>query len=169
MAHAQINSAGKPMLITRETLEADALLTDAAMVVARNLSQGIAGLDYPVGMGIPPHPVECLAAATKIVERFRGATLAALHAERFCKEAAMLDWEPIDTAPRDGTLVDLWANGRRWTDFAYQSDGVRGWCREEGHPVTYRHLLTPPTHWRRITGPKDPRPTIDAAAPASAT
>ena len=37
-----------------------------------------------------------------------------------CSSTLVSDWRPIETAPKDGTVVDLWAVengvGERWTD-----------------------------------------------------
>lgn len=57
-------------------------------------------------------------------------------------------WKPIETAPKDGTFVDLlMPSGERLTDFKWRSHGVAGWCREEGYPSVTRVILVQPTHW----------------------
>jgi hypothetical protein len=41
-------------------------------------------------------------------------------------------WQPIDTAPRDGTLFDVIRYGIRYTDCAFNADG---WLiRKHGYP-----------------------------------
>lgn len=89
---------GKPEVKSDAAQEAEELLRDAAQVIAGTLAKGIATLGYPVGMGLAPHPDACLAAATKIVERFRGATLAALEGEAAIAELA--DIKARETALR---------------------------------------------------------------------
>lgn len=74
------------------------------------------------------------------------------------------DWQPIETAPRDGTQVDLWmsaaandfANGPehnyRETD-CWFSESRGGWVKNYGRdgilPVGER-VRDVPTHWRAI-------------------
>jgi hypothetical protein len=43
-------------------------------------------------------------------------------------------WQPIDTAPKDGTFVDLWLRviAKAWIELVI--DGVQ--CREHGYRVT---------------------------------
>ena len=75
-------------------------------------------------------------------------------------------WQPIATAPKDGTLIDIWIGGQRTADvkwcLPYQSynnkqrppsfcqygvvdyDGIEGW--EE----LYQEWSVPPTHWMPI-------------------
>lgn len=66
----------------------------------------------------------------------------------------MNGWRVIKSAPRDGTVVDLWADGRIWAGFYFQPRGaMKGWYRQEGYPVTWRVLLVEPTHWRPTAGP----------------
>ena len=65
----------------------------------------------------------------------------------------MTDWQPIETAPRDGTVIDLWFAGewnRRMPD-AYWSQHVRAWL-PEGRGCSY---LDSPiiTHWRPLPPP----------------
>lgn len=35
----------------------------------------------------------------------------------------MSEWQPIDTAPTDGTTVDIWANGERYPDMIFRAGG----------------------------------------------
>lgn len=72
----------------------------------------------------------------------------------------MSEWQPIATAPTDGTHVDIW-DGRRMTNM-YLKDG--DWAHSRwslGRPRDARkvHLRTrvyvglKPTHWRPIPDP----------------
>lgn len=65
-------------------------------------------------------------------------------------------WQPIETAPLDGTRVDLWEGGRRMTNMHWK-DGNWCWSRWSlGRPrdASKVHLRTTvytdlkPTHWR---------------------
>lgn len=66
----------------------------------------------------------------------------------------MSEWKPIESAPKDGTVIDVWGHGRRfanvrWThwlepewqiweiEHTYAADGSAHW----DHP----HIT--PTHW----------------------
>lgn len=71
----------------------------------------------------------------------------------------MSQWQPIETAPTDGTAIDLWADGRRVTDCFWQ----RGWRQryaEAPEAVEYSVALSErpatPTHW--MPRPEAPKP-----------
>lgn len=78
----------------------------------------------------------------------------------------MSDWQPIETAPRDGTTVLLWWR-REELDVAYWAcgvwrefgDGSRGWMGESFHasaPETWTRLLGErPTHWMPLPTPPE--------------
>jgi hypothetical protein len=73
-------------------------------------------------------------------------------------------WLPIETAPRDGTLVDLWMKGpdnpgERQADCWYENGN---WWQEFGregpaHPAS--RLGDEPTHWRHLPEPPAEEPT----------
>lgn len=55
-------------------------------------------------------------------------------------------WLPIESAPKDGTSVDLLVNGDRWPDYAWNEK--RGaWTRELGWPTRTSVLTTKPSHY----------------------
>ena len=59
-----------------------------------------------------------------------------------------LAWRDIATAPRDGTRVDLWADGHRFTDCLWGEWPDRScWCSLVGIGVPAY-----PTHWMPIPG-----------------
>lgn len=73
---------GKPIMILSPALEAKQLLDDAIAVVSAELAAGIAGMPYHVGNGVAPHPIACMAAASKLCQKFAGAVLASVEFER---------------------------------------------------------------------------------------
>jgi hypothetical protein len=75
----------------------------------------------------------------------------------------MSEWQPIDTAPKDGTLVDLFAGGERrchcaWVDYSEPlgSDPEDGeWLQQYAEHITsWFKVHETPTHWMPI--PKGP-------------
>jgi hypothetical protein len=71
-----------------------------------------------------------------------------------------MTWNPIATAPRDGTKIDLW-DGRRRTPDAYWSEIEEWWCvdglygPDEPAPLA---IVPAPTHWSPIPDPPEPLP-----------
>lgn len=62
------------------------------------------------------------------------------------------EWMPIETAPKDGTKVDLWRDGERLIDWRWD-EGSGGWSFTYGYPVATAYLTKPPTHWRLPPAP----------------
>ncbi len=67
----------------------------------------------------------------------------------------MSEWQEVETAPRDGSFVDLWVHdslrqdGERWTDCHFRNDR---WFTAEGDPVApYSWLWV--THWMPLPTP----------------
>lgn len=66
-------------------------------------------------------------------------------------------WQPIETAPKNGTLVDLWFPGiGRKTDWEWWGDDLHepGWCHRPKNGGYAYHPNTSPTHW--MLPPKPP-------------
>lgn len=67
-----------------------------------------------------------------------------------------LPWEAIDTAPRDGSPVLVW-NGLHygWASWrvpvfdASDDESTETWCEDR------LAMWPPPTHWLRLTPPRD--------------
>lgn len=58
----------------------------------------------------------------------------------------MSGWQPIETAPKDGTIVRI-----------FYEDGVqserywkRGWCKDIGWPAASNYRLAKATHWHPL-------------------
>ena len=79
-----------------------------------------------------------------------------------------MKWEPIETAPRDATAVDVWSGGRRipnarWMTPVCHVEEYKAWCMEEHEPdgrfgsvnVVYVEIGSQPTHWLPIPGPPE--------------
>lgn len=66
-----------------------------------------------------------------------------------------MTWQPIETARRDGTKMDIWYRDGRKTD-VYWSDVQSWWCTDgyygpvEPSPLA---LYPPPTHWQPLPDP----------------
>lgn len=80
-------------------------------------------------------------------------------------EALAEGWQPIETAPKDGTEFDAWNGKERvpnvfWAVPEYATDGERTWCTWEyitgfGHEAHTAHCLT---HWRPLPPPPKEAP-----------
>lgn len=84
-------------------------------------------------------------------------------AERIRKAEAERDaarWQPIETAPRDGTLIDLWA-GERIANCAWNVPS-KCWAERVGAGFGGKHwaVVNNPTHWMPLpaapANPEDP-------------
>jgi len=73
------------------------------------------------------------------------------------------EWQPIETAPKDGTplvLIGLYPDGKSWSD-QYQC-----WWQYDPHAdgtwVRWVHNIdrTPPTHWRPLPAPPAQEPEV---------
>ena len=75
-----------------------------------------------------------------------------------------MDWQPIETAPKDGTVIDLWIHypehdrNARAADVRWNAD-VGEWQHGNFHLGQYMHRPTP-THWMPLPPPPLPLPTI---------
>lgn len=106
------------------------------------------------------------------------------HVHEICTALELLHagpWRPIDTAPKDGTMVDLWFGHhqfpKRETDchwgrpdhscgeagrYCDSCPDYDGWCANDGFTgyLTGRdgHYQKGPTHWMPKPGPPPPSP-----------
>lgn len=74
-------------------------------------------------------------------------------------------WQTMETAPRDGTRVDLWAQGRRWANSRYLKAGeIIDWDRWQVYDQDSRTVMLPvnPSHY---DAPKYWRPLPAAPTP----
>lgn len=64
-------------------------------------------------------------------------------------------WRPIETAPKDGTRIDLWQHGH-WITDAFWDKGEGWWCVDsrysDGEPCLLA-ISPDPTHWRPLPAP----------------
>ncbi len=63
-------------------------------------------------------------------------------------------WQPIETAPKDGTVIDILLNGKsripdvRWGVWDGYEKEVETWCDDIGSPVIWKgDPLNKITHW----------------------
>lgn len=74
-----------------------------------------------------------------------------------------MHWQPIETAPKDGTIIDLWVDGERLPDCywgeEWQEPEDRIWRqRYAENRANSFHVDGEPTHWMMAaTGPEQPR------------
>lgn len=69
----------------------------------------------------------------------------------------MSEWQPIETAPKDGTLIDAWAGNKRVVNIRWEpEDYAKGECWAEAFPASRgmagsdcfpAYLRPQPTHW----------------------
>jgi hypothetical protein len=80
----------------------------------------------------------------------------------------MVDWQPIETAPKDGTRILLWDTDEaviaKWDDISM--GGAKGWQVAVVNmigDVNYYDAAFNPTHWMPL--PEPPRGYADSAVP----
>lgn len=76
------------------------------------------------------------------------------------KDIGVTEWQPIDMAPKDGTLVDVWAKGlfssARFTSVKYRSR-MADWQLPNGDYLRMRKFVA--THWMPLPpAPVDTHP-----------
>lgn len=69
-------------------------------------------------------------------------------------------WQPIGTAPKDGSKIDLWVvfpnGGQRWPD-SFWNTVAGNW--QHGHYTLAQYLDKPfATHWMPLPGPPEQQP-----------
>ena len=71
------------------------------------------------------------------------------------------NWQDIASAPKDGTVIDLWTyNGERWTD-AFWHNGLGIWAMRWAGLKGAHGWIIPngqPTHWMPLPAPPKPDP-----------
>lgn len=79
----------------------------------------------------------------------------------------MSEWQPIDTAPKDGTVVDVWSDGQRYADARFDVPGdpdcepdgsvAPTWVHLDWHTTydvwEYFEIVPQPTHWMPLPEP----------------
>ena len=74
----------------------------------------------------------------------------------------MCEWQPIATAPKDGTHFDVWIYWRgRVTDVFHDGDNFRELALDDFDGLTWQKLEGSPSHWLPVPSP----PTALAATP----
>lgn len=86
-----------------------------------------------------------------------------------------ISWQPLDTAPKDGTPIDMWSRrGRitnaRWLTPVCHVEEYKAWCAEEYEEcgsygltqLVYVEIDPEPTHWMPV--PADPSIAISSQA-----
>lgn len=66
----------------------------------------------------------------------------------------MSDWRSIETAPKDGTPVDLWTNrGERITDAIWKDNFWKYWGIGGFETMEYCRIEGIATHWMELPQP----------------
>jgi hypothetical protein len=67
--------------------------------------------------------------------------------------------QPIDTAPKDGTKIDIWlSTGERIPDCYWHKDAWRYWGISEYGDLTHVRIRGEPTHYMRQPSPPASEP-----------
>ena len=80
----------------------------------------------------------------------------------------MMEWQPIETAPKDGTVIDVWLGGISESDRKFYCDGDTfrspAWAWREGkfRPLGGLNItqvvFVQPTHWMPLPAPPEAQP-----------
>ena len=66
------------------------------------------------------------------------------------QQAEKMEWQPIETAPKDGAEALVWGPKQ---DCAYLAVWNDGWWVVDVHPDPWTELLSSPTHWMPLPAP----------------
>lgn len=122
---------------------------DQVRKLATQLASSIAGLGYPVGLGIAPPEDVCMKAAQGVFDLYLAAPASPLPGG---------GWQDISTAPKDGTEIIVWATNFKpghpvvvkWSLDKYAQRPIPRW--ETRDPIYGRRSFIdrPPTHWQPL-------------------
>lgn len=63
------------------------------------------------------------------------------------------EWRPIESAPKDGGEVDLWADGKRVTNARFLDGEWKAWMLAYHESIWgYWPIHNEPTHWMPLPG-----------------
>lgn len=62
-------------------------------------------------------------------------------------------WRPFETAPKDGTIIDFWQEGRRLAGWWWDTD-EKVWMND-AYAVIFPGAGSQPTHWMPLPLPPD--------------
>jgi hypothetical protein len=67
----------------------------------------------------------------------------------------MTDWQPIETAPKDGSVIDLWTScGERVPDAKWTRHmGWVIWGTDSFESPGWERVFPSPTHWMPLPAP----------------
>lgn len=90
---------------------------------------------------------------------YRAATFLGTHGNAMMDELG--GWRPIDSAPKDGNVVDLWAGIRypscKWMVSEARGDDIEHWRHLSWHTTFddwfWIDIQAEPTHWRPLPQP----------------
>ena len=64
----------------------------------------------------------------------------------------MMDWQPIETAPKDGAEIIVWSKDQL-APYLAAWDDANGWMVPDTCPHGWTELLIQPTHWTTMPEP----------------
>ena len=112
-----------------------------------------------------PEPVPAPCSTLRVLDLQRRYTIGYTPAKRLHEDLAIFRWQPIESAPRDGTMIDVWEGGEfsgRWTDVfwgkpQHECGEMGQYCDSDWHSLkdgwvcsTFQEPLHfTPTHWMR--------------------
>jgi hypothetical protein len=68
-----------------------------------------------------------------------------------------MEWQPIETAPKDGTIIDVWAKygdgGERYPNAEFIRGEWRVWGIDGFESPGYVKIDGTATHWMPVPGP----------------